>query len=72
MASNRPFGQARGDAPAWGQRRSAAEGWFQATEGRVLWPDCGVAPYLWCGHRKISPGGGARRAVHSGEIIPVK
>ncbi len=46
-----------------GPRRTPAEGRFQATEGRVLGPECGVAPCLRCGHPKFSPGGGAQRAV---------
>ncbi len=68
MASNRPFGQARCAArcPASGKHRNAPDGRFHATEGRVLLPECGVALCLKCGHY------GAKRALPSGKIIPVK
>jgi hypothetical protein len=54
------------DAIASGKRRNAPDGRFDATEGRVLLTECSVALCLKCGHY------GAKRALPSGKIIPVK
>ncbi len=62
------IGQARCAArcQASGKRRNASDGRFDATGGRVILPEGSVALRLKCGHC------GAKRALPSGKIIPVK
>ncbi len=71
MASNRPFGQARCAARylVSSKRRNAPDGRFHATGGRVLLPQCRVAPCLKCGalRRKARL---ALRQNNPGEMSP--